>query len=258
MAGKTALSSAASAKAKWRPCSRTKLRFVQTTISFASLAACFAYLYVFDALLQIGQLYQSLVILILFLAELMKCVVNRKILNVNSCIKASELPGQNQPNTIKGPSVSKKLTVFFYSSLLLGAAVVFAAFVCILFGAPLLTDLDKTLALAVQLTTVSILPFVLFIGPSGTIQYILCDNFVLATKNQTGYLDLMHYNAVFTLFGAWASSAAAPLDWDRPWQAYPVPNMCGALVGLLVGNLYTFTLAIFASFKKRTESKRSD
>lgn len=38
-----------------------------------------------------------------------------------------------------------------------------------------------------------------------------------------------------SVFGAWVSMAVVPLDWDRPWQAYPIPATMGSLAGHAVG-----------------------
>lgn len=237
------------------PTSRTKLRIVHTSISFVSLAACFAYLYFFEALLQIGKPTQTPINLILISGELIKFAINRKALNVKAHFKGSDLPtSQNHPVVIRGPQNIRR---FVQAIFLIASSVALAALVCILFGAPLFQNIDKTITLAVQLTTVSMLPLVLYLGPHGTMPYLFCDHFELTSKSQTGYLDLVHYNAVFALFGAWAASAVVPLDWDRPWQAYPVPNMCGALVGFFAGNVYSFVLALFGAYRKRVEPKKS-
>ncbi len=37
--------------------------------------------------------------------------------------------------------------------------------------------------------------------------------------------------------GAWLSCAAIPLDWDRPWQRFPVPPTVGAVLGHAGGTL---------------------
>ncbi|KNC52357.1 uncharacterized protein AMSG_08330 [Thecamonas trahens ATCC 50062] len=36
--------------------------------------------------------------------------------------------------------------------------------------------------------------------------------------------------------GAWLSAAALPLDWDRPWQAWPIPPAVGSVCGFVVGS----------------------
>lgn len=38
------------------------------------------------------------------------------------------------------------------------------------------------------------------------------------------------------LLFAWGSAIVVPLDWDRPWQKWPVPGIMGACVGAAVGH----------------------
>lgn len=38
-------------------------------------------------------------------------------------------------------------------------------------------------------------------------------------------------------FGSWAGCIVIPLDWDRPWQAWPIPNVVGSMVLALTTSL---------------------
>ncbi len=42
--------------------------------------------------------------------------------------------------------------------------------------------------------------------------------------------------AVLSAAGAWAGAIAAPLDWDVPWQVWPVASTYGAVAGLVAGH----------------------
>ena len=35
--------------------------------------------------------------------------------------------------------------------------------------------------------------------------------------------------------GAWCGAMVIPLDWDRPWQKWPVPCVAGAVAGFGLG-----------------------
>ena len=45
------------------------------------------------------------------------------------------------------------------------------------------------------------------------------------------------YPALGAIWGAWIGALVIPLDWDRPWQAYPNPCVVGACVGHSAGHL---------------------
>ncbi|ORY05253.1 PIG-F-domain-containing protein [Basidiobolus meristosporus CBS 931.73] len=44
-----------------------------------------------------------------------------------------------------------------------------------------------------------------------------------------------YYPMISGVFGAWLGAIVIPLDWDRPWQAWPIPCVLGALLGYTVG-----------------------
>jgi phosphatidylinositol glycan class F len=43
--------------------------------------------------------------------------------------------------------------------------------------------------------------------------------------------------AYATAIGCWAGALVIPLDWDRPWQVWPVPCVFGAALGHALGSL---------------------
>lgn len=43
---------------------------------------------------------------------------------------------------------------------------------------------------------------------------------------------------IMIVVGAWSSCVVIPLDWDRDWQAWPIPVLVGAYIGSFFG--YTF------------------
>lgn len=48
--------------------------------------------------------------------------------------------------------------------------------------------------------------------------------------------------AVATIVGAWAGAIPTVLDWNRPWQKWPIPCTYGALLGYFVGVVVLFAL----------------
>ncbi len=50
------------------------------------------------------------------------------------------------------------------------------------------------------------------------------------------------YPAIGTLAGSWVGAIPIALDWDRPWQAWPLTPAYGAVVGYIVATLAAFTV----------------
>lgn len=252
-------SSSTDSKARIWPVSRTKLSTVHTLIAFAATLTCIFFVIDFEGLLSIGKLNQSPVVWILLAGELIKFSANKCYLQIESQLKDVTLPGTNAISSTTSANKRQKLRhivmdyVHDLALVLLCTAI--AAATCILFGAPVFKQHEETIALAILLSTLTVLPFVLYLRASGTMQYVFCDRFELTSKNQTAYLNLIHYNAVFALIGAWAASVVAPLDWDCAWQVYPVPNMCGAVAGYNIGNIYTLMTAGVKKFKRYGQRK---
>lgn len=236
---------------------RSKLRFTHPIIGYVMIIACLGYVYLYDAIDVMGNFMRTPIIWILIIGELCRFFLNSKVFHIDSQLEKVDnvLPStlrRNYPPNNNGnnnPSNNRHINRFVPKTLLgaafvLGVSTVIASIACILFGAPVFLQHRETVTLSLVLVILSIFPFVLYLGPNGTVKYFLYENFELLHKNQAGYLAMIHYNAVFTLMGAWVSSVAAPLDWDRPWQAYPIPNMYGALIGYFLGNAYTMAMAI--------------
>lgn len=248
-------SSATETKARIWSASRTKLITVHTLIAFVTILSCSAFVYEFEGLLFIGKLTQSPVVWILLAGELIKFSANKGYLRIEAQLKDITLPGTNTTSSTssagKRQQKLRHIVMHYVHDIgLVLLCTALAAATCILFGAPVFKQHEETVALAMLLSSLTVLPFVLYLRASGTLQYVFCDQFELTSKNQTAYLNMIHYNAVFALIGAWAASVVAPLDWDCSWQAYPVPNMCGAVAGYAIGNVYTLMTAGVKKFKR--------
>lgn len=51
---------------------------------------------------------------------------------------------------------------------------------------------------------------------------------------------------VTTVFGAWAGAVVIPLDWDRPWQKWPIPCLSSVTFAFLISNV-VLTIHLFCS-----------
>jgi phosphatidylinositol glycan class F len=50
------------------------------------------------------------------------------------------------------------------------------------------------------------------------------------------------YPSLFTFLGAFIGAFPIALDWDRPWQAWPLTPLTGAILGCVAGNYYSFAV----------------
>ncbi|CCM01984.1 uncharacterized protein FIBRA_04058 [Fibroporia radiculosa] len=51
------------------------------------------------------------------------------------------------------------------------------------------------------------------------------------------------YPAIGSLFGCWSGAIPIALDWDRPWQAWPLTPAYGAISGYILGSLVAVSVS---------------
>lgn len=53
------------------------------------------------------------------------------------------------------------------------------------------------------------------------------------------------YPVTGTILLTWLSTISLPLDWDRPWQSYPLPPAFGAILGFIIGGVVVVVQGVF-------------
>ncbi|KFX92263.1 hypothetical protein V490_05493 [Pseudogymnoascus sp. VKM F-3557] len=91
----------------------------------------------------------------------------------------------------------------------------------ILLGAPLTTHLPHTTLLTLHIAFLALFPL-FYARP-------LSSRHWLEIISLTAPLDEVFGAAAGTLAGAWIGAIPIPLDWDRPWQAWPITVAVGAM-----------------------------
>ncbi|QKX56869.1 uncharacterized protein TRUGW13939_03976 [Talaromyces rugulosus] len=143
----------------------------------------------------------------------------------------------------KKDAIFKKLTAAFLSltlTFLLGTPIL--AVLLILFGAPFSTHNAHTLLCAAHMALLSVTPLVYAHGVDGTVW-----KQVWAFQRPA---DAVWGGALGVCVGAWLGAVPIPLDWDRPWQAFPITVLTGAYLGYAVGQLVARTPLVYG---KRVE-----
>ncbi|WEW57346.1 Glycosylphosphatidylinositol (GPI) anchor assembly protein [Emydomyces testavorans] len=110
--------------------------------------------------------------------------------------------------------------------LLLGTPLL--AVLLVLFGAPITTHITHTVLCAAHMSVLAGTSLVYVHGTDGSVWREIW--------SASRAVDSVWGAAVGTGVGAWLGAVPIPLDWDRPWQAYPITIVTGAYMGYAVGS----------------------
>ncbi|KAF9098157.1 hypothetical protein BGX29_007761 [Mortierella sp. GBA35] len=110
----------------------------------------------------------------------------------------------------------------------------------ILFGAGIFNQSKETSQLAVYLSLLTFYPASFVLGTD------LRNWLRIFVHNSPGtYTEAAFYcQGTMAIFGAWLGSIVIPLDWDRPWQAWPVPCVLGAFLFYCIGTMVGLVVSI--------------
>lgn len=231
--------------------SPNKLRLSHSLMSCFIIFLSTVYIYHYNDLENLGHLFQSPIVWILIAGEIIRPFANKNIHQLDVLLKDGTM------TKTKGSLGYRILSATVQSIILLTTSIILYAIVCILFGAPMNRNYAETFTLSIMLTSLTILPLCLYIGPYATVQFLFGDTFKLTTKSEMAYLQFLRDNAIGTILGAWSGSIVVPLDWDEYWQQYPIPNVCGAIIGFVAANGHTIGSVFFQEFSNAlTKTKK--
>ncbi|XP_011190084.1 uncharacterized protein LOC105216986 [Zeugodacus cucurbitae] len=228
---------------------KTKHQLFHLSISLATVLICMTYLQFQRNWANVGSIWKSLVVPIVFTSELLKVLLARYYSRFDDNA-LTQKQRQKRASYFSIREISGGLFLQFLCTILY-------AFICIILGAPVLQSYEQTFVLALLLTLETTSPTVFLLGGGGALQVCFCEKPDFITKSEDTALGLFKYNAIGAILGAWAGSVVAPLDWDRDWQAYPIPNVVGALLGCALGNIYACSRILYATAKVFLNRKRN-
>ncbi|CAI5730198.1 unnamed protein product [Hyaloperonospora brassicae] len=109
----------------------------------------------------------------------------------------------------------------------------------VLFGAPVVDLWPQTLLLAVLLSSLTTMPLALHLTWAPQKWRTL-----LLELRVTTVLELyLVCSSIGAALGAYVGAFPIPLDWDRPWQQWPLTCVYGTLLGQAAGILTSMVLA---------------
>lgn len=72
----------------------------------------------------------------------------------------------------------------------------------------------------------------------------------------SGYIDYMIcLPAHGAVIGAWFGAWPMPLDWDRPWQEWPICVSYGAIAGYLIAMVASFSFVLLRSNRQHIKGE---
>jgi len=105
----------------------------------------------------------------------------------------------------------------------------------IIFGAPILEQVEETSSLSLLLSVLCLARTLLNLGPSAVVQCLSANKVTSVGQSEA------ETRALCCLLGAWIGALPIPLDWDRPWQTWPLTCVVGSLLGEVACNLRQLT-----------------
>ncbi|ORY31309.1 GPI biosynthesis protein family Pig-F-domain-containing protein [Naematelia encephala] len=140
------------------------------------------------------------------------------------------------------PLMNQRLLEAFASTLI--GAMTLGVLLTIL-GAPL-KQAAPTILLGLHLSLLLVWPVVHCLGVPSIHNQGLVDRYrmtkLVCSLDAASPLDrALMYPMVGTACGAWIGASLLLLDWDRPWQSFPLPPTVGSLLGFLIGGFASWS-----------------
>lgn len=115
------------------------------------------------------------------------------------------------------------------------SSVIVFSLIAIAFGASVLSNYEQTLNFSLLLTILTVFPACIHFNAQSAISLFTSGQY----SNNHQKIILQKFYC--TMLGAWFGAFVIPLDWNRDWQAWPIPCCIGALVGTSLGQLVSIT-----------------
>uniref|UniRef100_T1JFM6 Phosphatidylinositol-glycan biosynthesis class F protein n=1 Tax=Strigamia maritima TaxID=126957 RepID=T1JFM6_STRMM len=129
-------------------------------------------------------------------------------------------------------SIKRKIVLLLQNLMIFTVGVVLYHVFTVLYGAPFVNSAMETFHFSLLITVLTVLPLCLNLGSDLSIWHR-----VFLGSGRTSMLELyLQRICAMTVLGSWIGALVIPLDWDRPWQVWPIPCSIGALIGNALAN----------------------
>jgi phosphatidylinositol glycan class F len=118
----------------------------------------------------------------------------------------------------------------------------------VLLGAHLFRSAELTARFAVLLSLMTLAPASVILK-SDSSKWCLC----ILGRPRSKLEMLLVFSVLGAIVGSWLGAFVIPLDWERPWQVWPISCVVGAVIGHLIGCAVGIVLAIKLYSNDRTK-----
>jgi hypothetical protein len=112
----------------------------------------------------------------------------------------------------------------------------------VLMGAPLVSNANQTLLWSLLMSALAAVPLAEVGLPDGSSE--------AADRRRGRWQDptkvAATLGALGAILGAWVGACAIPLDWDRPWQPFPISTTYSALAGHAIGHALALVFLVYS------------
>ncbi|WVQ95316.1 hypothetical protein IAU59_002411 [Kwoniella sp. CBS 9459] len=129
-------------------------------------------------------------------------------------------------------------------------------------GAPLDSHLLRTALLALHLSLLTVWPVVHTFGVPSIYDKGLAARYRMTRlfcefRPESPLERALVYPAVGALLGAWLGVVPIALDWDRPWQSYPLTPAFGSILGFIVAGFASFLRSAYEDTLNQVELEKN-
>ncbi|WVN86904.1 uncharacterized protein L203_102078 [Cryptococcus depauperatus CBS 7841] len=129
------------------------------------------------------------------------------------------------------------------------AGTVFYGMLLLLMGAPLNSHHLTTILLALHLSLLTVWPVVYSLGIPSMYEQGIYARYRLVRLfcqfcPENALERALVYPVLGSLIGAWVGAIPIPLDWDRPWQSYPLTIAFSSIIGFILGGFASWSHSV--------------
>ncbi|KDN39815.1 hypothetical protein RSAG8_08607, partial [Rhizoctonia solani AG-8 WAC10335] len=153
---------------------------------------------------------------------------------------------------VKRPPIPARILAFQDAAIAVAFSSPLVFALLVLFGAPMSSHLVPTTFLAILLSILTVwTPAYTFGLPSITSQTLKAEErrqkwigMFVEFSARSPVDRAIVFPAIGAIIGCWIGALPMPLDWDRPWQAWPLTSAYMAVIGHLIGSGASLAVSI--------------